>query len=209
MITGRVTFSAAVNAAVDLERLSNAIFVGEPPAGAPNSWGDPKRVTLPNSGLIVRISTIYWRDWTTDQSRLELGPDIPVMISSTDYFSGADPFLKTILAFPRQTTFSDVLENVARAGGGLKSILRLYYRQKTDPVSANESTEVALERLVGYLVSAKSYDEALIIIKVNAREYPNSLSTALQRLREAQEAEPNNAALSDLVKKVSDFKVSH
>jgi hypothetical protein len=192
VITGRATFSAAVNAAVDLERLSNAIFVGEPPAGAPNSWGDPKPITLPNSGLIVRISTIYWRDWTTDQSRSQMAPDIPVMISSADYFSGADPSLKAILAFPRQTTFSDVLENVTRAGGGLKSIIRLYYRQKTDPLSADESTQVALERLVGHLVSTKSYEEALIIIKINSMEYPNSLSTVIQRLREAQEAEPNN-----------------
>jgi hypothetical protein len=57
-VIDRGTFSAAVNASSDLERLSNAIFVGEPTGGAPSSWGDPRKITLPNSGLIARISTV-------------------------------------------------------------------------------------------------------------------------------------------------------
>jgi hypothetical protein len=85
VIIGRATFSAAVNAASDLERLSNGIFVGESTAGAPSSWGDPRKITLPNSGLIARISTIYWRDWTPNEARSWIAPDISVAVSSAGY----------------------------------------------------------------------------------------------------------------------------
>ena len=209
VIMGRATFSAAVNAVVDLEHLTNTILVGESPSGAPNSWGDPKRITLPNSGLIARISTIYWRDWSTDPSRAQIVPDIPELVSSADYFSGVDPFLKAILAFPQQTAIGDVLENVARAGGGVNSVIRLYYREKTDPVSADESTQSAMERLLKYLVLTKSYDEAFLIIRINAFDYPESLANAKRILRESQEADQSNGALSDFVKKVSDLKAGH
>jgi len=61
VIVDRGTFSAAVSLVSDLERETNALFVGEPTGGAPNSPGDPAHVTLPASGLIVRISTIFWQ----------------------------------------------------------------------------------------------------------------------------------------------------
>ena len=55
VLIDRGTFSAAVGAAADLENLTNSIFIGEPTAGAPSSWGDPKRLTLPNSGLVAEV----------------------------------------------------------------------------------------------------------------------------------------------------------
>ena len=39
------------------QRATEAVFVGEPTAGKPNSYGDSRRITLPNSGVTVRAST--------------------------------------------------------------------------------------------------------------------------------------------------------
>jgi len=206
VILGRATFSAAVNAASDLERLSNAIFVGEPTAGAPSSWGDPRKITLPNSGLIARISTVYWRDWTADESRPWIAPDIPAAASSADYFAGRDPAMDAVLRFPNQTALGDILENVVRAGGGIESIMRLYYRHKTDAVWADESTEQAMQRLGAYMVSTKAYREALVTFKINFRDYPASLSAALQTVQKAQASEPQNQPLQDLAAQLNEWK---
>src|SRR5262249_41353861 len=79
VIADRGTFSAAVSLASDLERETNALFVGEPTGGAPNSPGDPAHVTLPASGLIVRISTVFWQGSDPRDPRAFIGPDLPAM----------------------------------------------------------------------------------------------------------------------------------
>jgi hypothetical protein len=198
VIIGRDTFSAAVNAASDLERLCDCIFVGEPTVGSPSSYGDARQSTLPNSGLVVRLSTIYWRDWTVDESRPWIAPDIAAPVSSQDYFAGKDPSLEAILRFPKEPGFSDVLMNVVRAGGGAESVVRLYYRQKTDPRYANESTQEAMQRVGTYFVSRKSYGEALLAFQINAQDYPDSVAAALQVVDEARSKDPQDAGLADL-----------
>jgi hypothetical protein len=209
VIIGRATFSAAVNSVGDLERLSNAIFVGEPTAGAPSSWGDPKKIILPNSGLIARISTIYWRDWTSDESRPWIAPDISATVSSDDYFANRDPAMNAVLSFPTQTAFGDVLENLVQAGAGLKSIVRLYYQHKTDAAWAGESTEQAMQRLGTHFLSTKSYGEALLIFKLNLKDYPGSLLAAIQATQQAQASDPNDGGLADSLKKLEDLKGHH
>ena len=64
-----------------LERWTPATFVGEPTGDPPNGYGDPKRTVLPNSGLTVQVSTLYWqvsnpKDRTADPSGTDdcLGP---------------------------------------------------------------------------------------------------------------------------------------
>jgi hypothetical protein len=53
VITGRQTFSAAQNLVNQIEKYTNAIFVGEPTAAHPNHYGDSRPFTLPNSKLTV------------------------------------------------------------------------------------------------------------------------------------------------------------
>ena len=62
VITGRRTFSAAQNFVNELEKYTNAIFVGEPTAGHPNHYGDNRPIELPNSKLRANVSTLYWQD---------------------------------------------------------------------------------------------------------------------------------------------------
>jgi len=202
VIIGRDTFSAAVNAASDLERLCNCIFVGEPTVGSPNSYGDARETVLPNSGLIVRLSTVYWRDWTGDESRPWIAPDITTQSSSRDYFAAKDPSLEAILHFPKESSFADVLLSVVQAGGGAESIQRLYYRYKTDPRYAIQSSQEAMERLGVYCVSHNQYTEALLSFRLNARDYPDSIPVSFRIVEDARHKEPRDSGLADLAKKL-------
>jgi hypothetical protein len=202
VLIDRGTFSAAVNAASDLEYLTNSIFIGEPTAGAPSSWGDSKRVTLPNSGLVARLSSVYWRDSTPDASRQAVTPDIPTPLSSVDYFAGRDPALEAANRFPQQSGLADILENVLKSGGGLGSLQRLYTQRKSDPAWAGESTKEALQRLGTFLISKKLYQGAFATFAANMREYPDSLGGAIQAAETAQAQDPDDKGVADLVRQL-------
>ena len=60
-----------------LERWTPAIFVGEPTGDPPNGYGDPKRTVLPNSGLTVQVSTLYWQVSNPKDKRDAIAPLIP------------------------------------------------------------------------------------------------------------------------------------
>jgi hypothetical protein len=93
VILSRVTFSAAENFAVDVEKRARPIFVGEPSGGSPNLYGDAVPTRLPATGLQLRIATIYWQKSTPDDPRLAIDPQVPVPLSSADFFAGHDPVL--------------------------------------------------------------------------------------------------------------------
>lgn len=76
VLTGRRTFSAAGFLAIDLELNTNAIFIGEPTGARPNGYGDSRKLTLPSSGLTVRVSTLYWQPSDPRDMREAIAPDI-------------------------------------------------------------------------------------------------------------------------------------
>jgi hypothetical protein len=88
-LTGRRTFSAAMNFLTDLEQNTNAIFVGEPTGGAPNGYGDSRRIILPESGVTVRVSSLYWQKSDPRDPRETITPhvltDTPLE-AALDYF---------------------------------------------------------------------------------------------------------------------------
>lgn len=99
-IIGRVTFSAAANFATDIEGTTSVTFAGEPMGGSPNLYGDTRPVQLPASGQTLWMAARYWERSTPDDERLTIEPDIPVDLSSEDYFAGRDPVLEAILDAP-------------------------------------------------------------------------------------------------------------
>jgi len=95
IITGRKTWSAAMHCATWFEKHTNATFIGEPTASAPNHYADPKLVTLPNSKIDLLISRYYWQNsWPWDE-REYIKPDILVKLFSYEYFSYRDPILES------------------------------------------------------------------------------------------------------------------
>ncbi len=93
------TYSAAVRQAARLAERTNAILLGEPTAGPPNFFADPKPIVLPNSHITVTVSTVWSRN---SQSRMRddaLIPDHIVGTTFEDFINGTDPVLEAALGF--------------------------------------------------------------------------------------------------------------
>lgn len=98
VVIGRRTFSAAMNLAVDLERHTRALFVGEPTGSSPNHYGENAEFHLPHSGLRVSASALWWQHSLPYDDRPWITPDLPAQLGSQDYATNLDPALAAILA---------------------------------------------------------------------------------------------------------------
>ena len=94
VITGRYTFSAAMNNAVQFRLETQATLVGEPPGEMPNSYQERRSFHLPNSHLQVNYSARYYRFLADDNPALL--PDIDAAPNWDDYQQGIDPALQAI-----------------------------------------------------------------------------------------------------------------
>ncbi|MGM0906170.1 MAG: TPR end-of-group domain-containing protein [Pseudomonadota bacterium] len=97
VIVGRNTFSAAHLLLADLNRLTDAIIVGEPSGSRPNHLGEAGWFKLPYSGVWGIISSQYHQASKAEDHRIWIAPHLPVTLSSESYFSGEDPAMKQIL----------------------------------------------------------------------------------------------------------------
>ena len=100
VLIDRVTFSAASNFATEIERRTDARFVGEPMGGGLNFWNDVRWLELPNLPVPMRaaISVRHWVFADPDHPRLTIEPDVPVEVTAADFFAGRDPALEAALA---------------------------------------------------------------------------------------------------------------
>jgi hypothetical protein len=123
VIIGRGTFSAAMMFAVDLEKYMDAIFVGEPTGASPNGYGDSRKVTLPNSGLTVRASTLHWQYSDPRDDRDAITPQIAAPLRSVDYAANRDPALETVRSIvtgpPRAPALAGTHAGTIHAGPGV------------------------------------------------------------------------------------------
>jgi hypothetical protein len=99
VIIGRRTFSAANQMAIDLERFTNAVFVGEPTGGALQNYGNHEPVVLPNSKLLVMIATVFYQNANPFDHREWIGPEVAADLTHTDYIAGVDPALQAIESY--------------------------------------------------------------------------------------------------------------
>jgi len=97
VIVGRNTFSAAHLLLADLNRLTDAIIVGEPSGSRPYHLGEAGWFKLPYSGVWGIISSQYHQASKAEDHRIWIAPHIPVALSSDTYFIGEDPAMKQIL----------------------------------------------------------------------------------------------------------------
>lgn len=106
VIIGRNTFSASQNMITDLDRFADPVFVGEPSGSRPNALSESGNFRLPYSGLSGYLSSQYHQQSWPEDHRIWIAPDIPVTLSSADFFAGRDPALaaiETFLSYRRRT----------------------------------------------------------------------------------------------------------
>ena len=124
VITGQSTFSAALFPAAYLKSEAKPVFVGEPAGEDLDFWAEGGNVTLPNSGLILHYTDRFhgystkeypelaqWYPGLTkkelyfvDMSVPDIDLDIPVELTSADFFAGRDPVLEAIRRYPSSGT---------------------------------------------------------------------------------------------------------
>jgi len=114
VITGRRTYSAAMNLVALMEQRTDAIFVGEPAGGSPRHSGDATSFTLPHSGMNLNVSVFSW-DLGADpwDVRDRVEPELVVPPRASAYFSGKDPALEAIDAYPATPTRVDRMMDIA------------------------------------------------------------------------------------------------
>lgn len=198
-IIGRETFSAAQNFVNLMEKHTATMFAGEPTGGRPNHYGDPAPVRLPNSGLEIRVSTLWWQDAHPADDRAATLPHLFVEMSSADYFAGRDPVLDAVIRYrPLAELVREALPNATD----------VYRRFKADPTHRHLSTEAEINALGYALLREDRVDDALLVLSLNAESYPQSANAhdslaevllkkgrraeALQHLEKALQLEPRN-----------------
>jgi hypothetical protein len=94
-IIGRGTFSSGMAAAHDFRTQTEATIVGEPIGERPNTFGELRRFTLPNSKIAVSYSTRFYR--LVDGDPDAFLPDSAVVTTPQSIVEGRDAVLEWIL----------------------------------------------------------------------------------------------------------------
>jgi hypothetical protein len=95
VLIGRENVSAATVVVRDLDVSTEALLVGEPtPARADNFLCGCIDIVLKHSGIVV---TVPHSSNNNGDPRSEIAPDVPMALSSTDFFAGRDPVLDAAL----------------------------------------------------------------------------------------------------------------
>jgi hypothetical protein len=97
IIIGRSTFSAASNFIGQMMKHTDVITVGEPASGPLNWFSDIERLLLPSGRLGLDVSTMYWQEGHSLDTRGYCSPEYPVLVTAEDFFSGKDRALDAIL----------------------------------------------------------------------------------------------------------------
>jgi len=216
-IIGRQTFSAAQDFVDELEKYTNVIFVGEPTGESVNQFGDPVAIVLPNSGITVRASTLWWQFADPRDTRKWTGPKIAAELTSSDYRNNIDPALDAILKYVPKKELVDQLKEALDTNNTARAI-DAYHAFKSDPVNAYVETEAAINRLGYELMGKKKIDQAIEVFKLNVESYPLSANVydslgeaymtkgerelAIKNYEKSLALNPANAGAVDALKKL-------
>jgi len=185
VITGRDTYSAAMNFTSLLEDRTAAIFVGESPGGSPRHYGDAVNFTLPNSHLGFRISTLRWEIGVQPTDiRQVMEPDLSAPPSSSALAAGRDPAMEAIDGFTRQPALSERLLDAYKSGGltAVRGLYALELRSGT-PAPWNGHGQQLVNFAYSSFGVAKSRQDVMDIFAWITEAAPQSVETWVARGR--------------------------
>jgi tetratricopeptide (TPR) repeat protein len=172
-IIGRQTFSAAENFVDMMEKYTPTIFVGEPTGEAPNMFGDPALIRLPESGIEIWASTLWWQDQDQRDTRKWVPPRLAAELSFEEYRRNVDPAMEAILRYtPSASIAGKVREAVER--GDLEAARAAIRAFKANPQNAYARAEHDLNSLGYDLIAFRKLDLAIEVFKLNVEAYPES-----------------------------------
>ena len=174
VLTWRGSFSATEAFLVDLDRLTDAVFVGEPASSKPNSYGDAYRTALPNSGISIRTS-IDWNQLKGQSRDPWTWVDVAAPLSFADYAAGRDPALEAALGYRPVPTLTDKL----RQAKGSPATIRILEAHRADPRNRYANIERQMQAAAERLARDKKVELSLIVAEQNARWFPRSADAQL------------------------------
>jgi hypothetical protein len=193
VLTARGTFSASQFILDDLDRLTGAVFIGEPASSRPTGYGDAFRSTMPNSGINVRTSIKYW------QSGQDMRPWTPIDIAApltfADYVAGRDPALEAALDYTPPVPFAQAVVAAAKAGGS-EAVAKAANALLADPVLRYAERERMLVRGQDALLRAGLKSEAIALGKLAMARFPKYGDIALVLAAAAESAGDKELARS-------------
>jgi hypothetical protein len=172
VIAGRGTFSASQFILNDLDRLSDAVFVGEPASSKPSSYGDAFKTNLPNSGIAMRTSIYWWQDGQNFDPYTWI--DLAAPLRFADYASCRDPAVEAALSYTKPRPFEDSLFESVRARGlpGARQLVRDYLAA---PSNRYQNVGVALPRAAEMIFHSGHKPEAVIAARAVADALPETV----------------------------------
>jgi tetratricopeptide (TPR) repeat protein len=204
----------------NLEDYTEAIFVGEPTGGKRNSYGDSRRITLPNSGITVRVSTLWWQEDERD-GRPWKAPELAADLKFEDYRNNIDPVLKIALDYKSQKSLSELVAE-AVAAKNLALAAERFQQWKANPLNRYANGEAQVNRLGYELLNKKQINEAIQIFQLNTQHYPESSNTfdslgdgyvalgnkelAVKSYQRALQLDANNASAKDALDRLQTAK---
>ena len=98
VLVGPLTFSAAMNNAAQFQDETNATLVGETIGERPNSYQELRQFHLPNSNLVIRVSTRWYAFRPNGPNKVS--PDKKIVPTWGDVVAGRDPVLDWVMKQP-------------------------------------------------------------------------------------------------------------
>jgi hypothetical protein len=186
VVTGRTTYSAAMNFTSLLEDRTAALFVGESPGGSPRHYGDATRFGLPNSRLSFQVSTLRWEIGVQPTDvRQVMEPDLSAPPTASALAAGRDVAMEAIDAYPARTTLGERL-GAAYKSGGLPGV-RAAYSASRDAARAPAPWNADGQQLVRFAYDAfsmaKSRQDVLDILAWITEVAPESADVWLAKGR--------------------------
>ena len=175
IITGKATFSAAQNLTNELEKYTEAIFVGEPTSENVNFYGDTRTEILPESKLNVSLSWLWWQNLDPRDKRQWTAPSLATDLSFDNYKSGFDPAMNAIMQYRDETAIEDKIREQVLAGRENEA-LQIATQYLKNPLYryASSNLENKLNNYGYTLINENKLKEANRLFAINVKLFPES-----------------------------------
>jgi hypothetical protein len=175
VLTARGTFSASQFILDDLDRLSNAVFIGEPASSKPSSFGDAYRMAMPSSGISVRSSIYYWQEGQNRDPYTWI--DVAAPLTFADYAAGRDPGVEAALAYVQPKPLREQLLAAQQAGGieVVRAAVRTYW---SDPAKRYANRTLHLLQTAEALNQSGAGESGFSVAQMVAEWEPRSVDAA-------------------------------
>lgn len=198
VITGAATFSAAQNLVNEIEKYTEAIFVGEPTAENVNFWGDIRREVLPESQLNLGLSWLWWQNMDPRDKRPWTAPDLTAEMSFENYKMGYDSAMGIILNYNEERRIDTKIKTLIATGNFDEALetVKTYMDNPLHRYSRN-GLEEKINDMGYYLLMGGKLNEASRLFQLNVQFFPNSANAfdsyaeSLYRLGKKEEAISN------------------